>query len=189
MGNKSYTKIKMTLMKRIISILLMLILLTPLISFGQKSDVADELSDAYDYGKKAKEYAVSTLDYITKCYEQDTLDDVQYYARKAKNEIDYAKTQSGYAESDASDAEDEANDISCDDAEDEADDAEGNFYTAKSRFDDAYTHLSRAEYSDEKDDIEYNLRRAKSYIEEGINYLNYASTDLNDAVDELNECE
>lgn len=57
---------------------------------------------------------------------------------------------------------------------DEADDAEGNLYTAKSRFDDAYTYLRRIKYSDDKDEIEYNLHKAKNYIEEGINYLNYA---------------
>jgi len=156
--------------------------------YCQKSEVYDEISDAFDYGKKAKEYAVSTLDYIKKCYQQTSIDDIQYYSRKAKNEIEDAKTQTGYAESDASDAEDEADDIGCNDTEDEADDAEGNFYTAKSRFDDAYTHLRRAEYSDDNDDIEYNLRKAKNYIEEGINYLNYALTDLNDAIDELNDC-
>ena len=155
---------------------------------GQKSDVYDELSSSFDYGQKAKEDANTTLNYIKKCYQQSTIEDIQYYARKAKNEIDDAKTQSEYAESDASDAEDEADDISCDDAEDESDDAEGNFYTAKSRFDDAYTYLKRAEYSDDKDDIEYNLRKAKNYIEEGINYVDYAMTDVNDAIDELNDC-
>ncbi len=175
-------------MKYLIVILITTIMSLPNVSFGQKSDVYDELDNAFDYGKKAKEYATSTQDYIKKCYQQTTIDDIQYYARKAKNEIDYAKTQTGYAESDASDAEDEADDISCDDAEDEADDAEGNFYTAKSRFDDAYTYLRRVEYADNKDDIEYNLRKAKSYVEEGLNYLNYALTDLNDAVDELNDC-
>ena len=175
-------------MIKIITPILMLTLFVPQLSYGQKSEVYDELSDAFDYGKKANEYAVSTLDYIKKCYQQTTIDDIQYYARKAKNEVDYAKSQTGYAESDASDAEDEADDVGCDDAEDEADDAEGNFYSAKSRFDGAYTYLKRAEYSDNKDDIEYNLRKAKSYVEEGMNYLKYALTDLNDAVEELNDC-
>lgn len=160
----------------------------PQFCFAQKSKIYDELSDAFDYGKKAKEYAVSTLDYIKKCYQQITIDDIQYYAGKAKNEIDYAKTQSGYAESDASDAEDQADDISCDYAKDEADDAEGYFYSAKSKFDEAYRYLRRAVYTDDKDDIEYNLRKAKSYVDEGISYLNYALTYLNAAVDDLNDC-
>ena len=160
----------------------------PNVIFGQKSDVYNELKSAFDYGKKAKEYATSTQDYIKKCYQQTTIDDIQNYARKAKNEIDYAKTKTGYAESDASDAEDEADDIGCDNAEDESDDAERNFYIAKSRFDDAYTYLKRVEYADNKDDIEYILRKAKSYVEEGLNYINYGLTDLNDAVDELKDC-
>lgn len=176
-------------MNRLLVIIFGAIIFVPQYSFGQKSNVYDELIDAFDYGKKAKEYAISTLDYIKKCYQQSSIDDIQYYARKTKNEIDDAKNQTGYAESDASDAEDEADDIDCDDAEDEADDAEGNFYSAKSRFDDAYTYFKRAEYSDDKDAIEYNLRKAKNYVEEGINYLNYAMTDLNDAVEELNDCE
>ncbi len=165
-----------------------ILLSIPNATFGQKSDVFEELEDSFNYGKKANEYANSALSYIKECYRQTSIDDLHYYARKAKNEIEYAKSQSGYAESDASDAEDEADDINCDDAEDEADDAEGNFYTAKSRFDDAYTYLRRVEYEDKKDDIEYNLRRAISYIDEGIKYLGYALADLNDAVDELNDC-
>lgn len=175
-------------MTKIILSFLMFALFVPQFSYGQKSEVYDELSDAFDYGKKANEYSASTLDYIKKCYQQTSIEDIQYYARKAKNEIDYVKTQTSYAETDASDAEDEADDIGCDDAEDEADNAEGNFYTAKSGFEDAYTYLRRAEYSDDMDDIENNLRRAISYVEEGLNYLRYALTDLNDAIDELNDC-
>lgn len=165
-----------------------IILAIPNTTFGQKSNVFEELEDSFDYGKKANEYADSAISYIEECYGQTSIDDIHYYTRKAKNEIDYSKSQSGFAESDASDAEDEADDISCDDAESESDDAEGNFYLAKSRFDEAYTYLRRAEYDEKKEDIEYNLRRAINYIEEGMNYLRYAMVDLNDAVDELNDC-
>lgn len=175
-------------MIRLIKTILILILFVPELCFGQKSEIYEELSDAFDYGKKANEYAVLSLNFLKKCYQQATIDDIQYYARKSKNEIDNSKSQAGYAESDASDAEDEAEAIGCYNAQDEADDAEGNFYAAKSRFDDAYTYLRRVEYSDSKNDIEYNLRRAKSYIEEGMRYLKYALTDLNDAVEELNTC-
>lgn len=171
-----------------IAILLAIMLFAPSFSYGQKNEVFEELSDAFDYGKKADEYVVSTLDLIKKCYQQSTVEDIHYYARRAKNEIDNAKYQTGYAESDASDAEDEADDISCDDAEDEADDAEGNFNIAASRFEDAYNYLRRVEYADNKYDIEYNLRNAKSSIEDGMNYLRFAMNDLNDAVEALNEC-
>jgi hypothetical protein len=161
----------------------------PNVTFAQKSDVFDELKNSFDFGNKANEYADSTLDYIKKCYQQTSTDDIQYYARKAKNEIDYSKTQSGYAESNASDAEDEADDIGCDGAENEADDAEGNFNTAKSRFDDASTYLRRVENADDRDDAENNLRKAKNYVEEGISYLKYALADLKDAVEQLNRCQ
>jgi len=171
-----------------IAILLAIMLFAPSFSYGQKNEVFEELSDAFDYGKKADEYVVSTLELIKKCYQQSTVEDIHYYARRAKNEIDNAKYQTGYAESDASDAEDEADDISCDDAEDEADDAEGNFNIAASRFEDAYNYLRRVEYADNKYDIEYNLRNAKSSVEDGMNYLRFAMNDLNDAVEALNEC-
>lgn len=165
-----------------------IVMVKPNVTFGQKSEVFEELQNSFDYGKKAIEYADSTLDYIKKCYQETALDDIQYYARKAKNEIDYSESQSGYAESDASDAEDEADDIGCDGAENESDDAEGNFSNAKSRFDDAYTYLKRVENADDRDDAEYNLRKAKRFVEEGLTFLNYAMADLNDAVKELNGC-
>ncbi len=171
-----------------ISILLVIMLFAPSYSYGQKNEVYEELSDAFDYGKKADEYVVSSLELIKKCYQQSSIDDVHYYARRAKNEIDNARYQAGYAESDASDAEDEADDISCDDAEDEADDAEGNFNIASSRFEDAYNYLRRVEYADNRYDVEYNLRNAKSSVEDGMNYLRFAMNDLNDAIDALNDC-
>lgn len=163
-----------------------LFLLSPNIALAQRGEVYDELSNSFDYGKKALEYTESSLTYIKKCYSQTSIDDVQYYARRAKNEIDNAKTQTGYAASDASDAEDEANNLGFDNTEDEADDAEGNFYSAKGKFDEAYTYLRRVEYADNKEDAAYNLRRAKSSIEDGIRYLGHALEDLNDAVDQLN---
>lgn len=175
-------------MKKIVFTIWMFTFLVPVSSFGQQSEVYEELSDAFDYGKNANEFAISTLDYIKKCYQQYSIDDIQYYARRAKNEIENAKYQSDYAASYASDAENKAEDINCDDAEDKADDAEGNFYTAKSRFDDAYTYLRRAENSENEDDMAYNLRKAISYIEEGINYINNALSDLNDSVEGLNDC-
>lgn len=171
-----------------IVILLALMLFAPSYSFGQKNEVFEELSDAFDYGEDANEFVISTLDLIKKCSQQSTIDGFHYYARRAKNEIENAKYQSSYAESDASDAEDEADDISCDDAEEEADDAEGNFNIASSRFEDAYNYLRRVEYADNRNDIEYNLRNAKSSVEDGMNYLRYAMTDLNNAVDALNDC-
>ncbi|WP_018477015.1 hypothetical protein [Pontibacter roseus] len=163
-----------------------LFLLSPDFAFGQKSDVYDELSSSFNYGKKSLEYTEASLGYIKKSHLQSSVEDVQLYARRAKNEIDYAKTQTGYAESDASDAEDEASDIGFDNTEDEADNAEGNFYSAKGKFDEAYTYLRRVEHADNKEDADYNLRRAKSSIEDGLRYLSYALEDLNDAVDELN---
>lgn len=157
-------------------------------SFSQKDEVYDELSSAFSYGNQSLSYANDALSDIKRCYSEDNIDDIQYYARRAKIDIDDAMTQAGYAESDADDAEDEADDINCDDAEDEADDAESDFYSAKSDFDDAYSYLRRAENSDEIDDIEYNLRRAKLSIEDGIRDLNYALSNINDAIDELNDC-
>src|SRR5687767_2132618 len=122
-----------------ITILIICIICT-IKTYGQKSDVYDELSSSFEYGKTAVSYGNNTLDYIKKCSSQSSLEDLQYYARKGKNEADNARLQSDYAETDAGDAEDEADDISCDDAESEADDAEGNFSTADSRFDDAYSY-------------------------------------------------
>lgn len=174
-------------MKKLITLFTLTLLISN-VCLAQKDDVYDELESAFSYAKQSTSYANDALDYIKKCYSADSLDDIQYYARKAKNEIDDAKSQASYASSDASDAEDEADDIDCDDAEDEADDAESDFYSAQSDFDDAYTYLRRAEYSDEVDDIEYNLRRAKSSIEDGLNDLGYGLSNLNDAVDELNNC-
>lgn len=164
------------------------IILTIQTSFGQKSDVYDELTSSFDYAKTAISYGNNVLGYIKKCGDQSSLEDMQYYARKAKSEADDARLQSDYAETDAGDAEDEADEISCDDAENEADDAESNFSTADSRFDDAYSYLKKAEYSDNTDDLIYYLKKAKDSAENGIRYAEDGLSDLQDAVNELNDC-
>lgn len=158
------------------------------ICLAQKDKVYDELESSLSNAKQSASYANDALDYIQKCYSADNLDDIQYYAKKAENEIDDAKSQAGDASSDASDAEDEADDIDCDDAEDEANDAESYFHNAQSNFYDAYIYLGRVEYLDDIDNIKYNLRCAKSAIEDGLDDISDGLSNLNDAVDELNDC-
>lgn len=51
-------------MIRIIITILILTLFDPPLSYGQKSEIHNKLSDAFDYGKKTNEYAASILNHI-----------------------------------------------------------------------------------------------------------------------------
>ncbi len=83
-------------MNRLLVIVFLVIVFVPHNSYGQKSEVYEELSNALEYGSNANDYAASALYYINKCYDQTSIEDIKYYARYAKSEIDYAKTQTGY---------------------------------------------------------------------------------------------
>jgi hypothetical protein len=174
-------------MKKQIAILLMF-LMGLNFTFSQKSEVYNKLKSSIDYGKKAKEFANSTLNYVEKYYHRTSSDDVKSFIRNAKTEIDNANSKAASAESDADDAGVKANKVNCGDAGRKANDADGNFRTVKSRFDDAYAWFDQAQNEENIDDSEYKLRKAKSYVEDGIQYLNSALRSLNEAIAELNDC-
>ncbi|MDJ1483483.1 hypothetical protein QNI16_23495 [Cytophagaceae bacterium YF14B1] len=155
---------------------------------AQKDQVEDEIRSSFDYSKKVLTYVEESISYMNKCKHTSSLEDAKLYAKRAKNEIDYAIRECSNAVSDASDAESEASDIRCDDTESEADDAEEEFSAAKTKFDDAYTYLRRAENASDSDEFIQNYKRSLSAIEDGIEKIRSGQVNLREALNNLNSC-
>jgi hypothetical protein len=60
-------------MIRIIITILIKALFMPKLNYGQKNETHNKINGAFDYGKKANEYAVTSLNYIKICFQQSTL--------------------------------------------------------------------------------------------------------------------
>ncbi len=104
-----------------------LIFLTPLNTYAQDCyDAYSSADDAYTYARRG--------------YNSDNLDDLQYYARKAKNSAEEAMSA--------------AEDCYCDDAYSSADDA--------------YTYAKRAYRETDFDSAQYQIRRAKNAADEAM---------------------
>jgi hypothetical protein len=155
---------------------------------SQKNEFYEEISDAFDNGKKASEYAEYSMYYIKKCYEQNNISDIHSYAKKAKYEIDDANSKVSLAKSDASDATDLASDLKCDDAEDQSYDAESKFSSAISSFDDAYSYIRKSENTNVSNEAYEYLRKAKNSIIDGLDYIKSALNYLDYSLDEMKNC-
>ena len=124
------------------------------------NDAATYASTAASYSNDAAGYASDAYTYARKAYKADTLEEAQYYAKKAMSDAEDAESSANDAKSAAEDAESSAND-----AKSAAEDAESSANNAKSAAEDAELSANDAESADEDSEIEFrkseNLARAK----------------------------
>jgi hypothetical protein len=156
--------------------------------YGQTNQVYDRLTNSFEYGTKSKEHAGLTLDLIRKCYALSTVEEIQEFAGKAKDELDNVKTQLNFAILHATKAEEAAAEVNCPIAEVKSGEAESNYFTARSRFDEAFTYSLKAHSAENKDDFTHNLGKARKYAEDGISYIEDALKEINKAIEELENC-
>jgi hypothetical protein len=148
--------------------------------YCQVQNIIDKVTYSSEYAKKSFNYMNDALSEIKKCYSVSTINDIQYYARRAKTAIDDAISYSKKAEYEAYEAKNLANRMNCSNVSINASEAENYFKKAKNEFENAYSKLSTSTYENNIDELNIYLNNAKSYI-------NYSSQHLKKGVDELIE--
>ncbi|MEA3368819.1 MAG: hypothetical protein U9Q24_00445 [Candidatus Ratteibacteria bacterium] len=123
-------------------------------------DAATYASSAANYTNDAASYASDAYTYARKAYMADTLEEAQYYAKKAMSDAEDAESLANNAKSAAEDAESSANN-----AKSAAENAESSANDAKSAAENAESSANDAESADEDSKIEFrkseNSARAK----------------------------
>jgi hypothetical protein len=128
------------------------------------------------------------LSEIKKCFSASTINDIQYYARRAKSSIDDAISYSKKAEYAAYEAKNLANGMNCSNAYYNASEAENYFKKAKNEFEYAYSKLSNSTYENNIDYLNMYLNNSKSYINNSSQYLKKGVDELIETLDALKNC-